>query len=220
MHASGRAAVLDGTHGREDAPWVTGRWGPSVVGLIADDPAPSLDELTRKASTVAGPGHWQSGRAGRAHLTVRALEPYADEDPGPDHLARWCAALERAFIAPLRFALDGLVLSPAGVMLRCRDLDGGADAARTSFGQELGDDGWLEDAVFETGRDPIWYCTLLHFAGPVVDPQALVEWVDARTDLALGEVRVDTLSVCRWNLDELGMAPTALAEVAVGAAEQ
>lgn len=211
MHASGRAAVLAGDHRCEGLPWQTGRWGHSVVALVDGDAAAALDELTRQAAEVAGPGHWQSARTGRAHVTVRALAPFSHDSADPDLVARYDAALAHAFAHPFSLTLDGLVLSSAGVMLRCSDLDGAADVTRARFGEALGPDGWLEDKVFRNGRDPIWYLTLVHFAGPVTDPQRLVDWVEARAELQVGELRVDTLSLCRWDLDDLGMAPTVLA---------
>jgi hypothetical protein len=210
MHASGRTAVLAGEHRREDLPWLTGRWGHSVVTILGGDPAASLDRLTRQAAEIAGPGHWQSGRRGRAHATVRALEPYSDDPPDEGTVARCWSVFEQVVGRPLHLSFDGLVLSPAGVMMRCRDLDGGADALRDSYGEALGPDGWLEDEVFAHGRDPVWYVTLLHFAGPLAAPGALVDWVEARADLPLGEVQLDTFSLCRWDLDDLGMAPTVL----------
>jgi 2'-5' RNA ligase len=213
MHASGRAAVLEGCHRREDAPWVTRRWGLSVVAIIEGDAAAALDRLTGEASEVAGAGHWQSARRGRAHVTVRALAPFSHAAADPVVVARYVAALERAATNPFELTLDGMVLSPAGVLLRCGAPGGEADATRARFGEALGADGWLEDEMFANGRDPIWYLTLLHFAGPIADPDALVGWVERQGEVALGSVRVDALSLCRWDLDEHGMAPTVLASV-------
>jgi hypothetical protein len=188
-----------------------------VVAVLAGDAAASLDELTVQVAAIAGPGHWESGRSGRAHVTIRALEPYSHDPPGSLVMTRSWSAFEGIFVEPLQLALDGLLLAPAGVMLRCRDLDGAGDALRSAYGTALGTDDWFEDQVFARGRDPIWYCTLLHFAGLISDPPGLVEWVEARADRSVGRVSLDTFSLCRWNLDEVGMAPTALHTTTLGA---
>lgn len=210
LHEAGRQAVLSGKQQCEALPQQSGRWGHSVVSILDGDAAASLDGLTQQASALAGPGHWESGRVGRAHVTIRALQPYSDDPADPAVVSRTWSAFEQVFVAPVRLSLDGLLLAPAGVMVRCTDLDGEADTLRSSFGHTLGADGWFEDHAFATGRDPIWYCTILHFVGPVTDPQGLVEWVDERSELDLGEVRLDTFSLCRWDLDEHGMAPSEL----------
>lgn len=210
LHAAGRSAVLAGEHRCEEVPWVSGRWGHSVVSILDGDAAASLDGLTSEAVELAGTGHWESGRLGRAHVTIRALEPYSDDPPDEDRVDRTWSAFERVVAAPLRLSIDGLVLAAAGVMVRMRDLDGEADTGRAAYGQALGDDGWFEDQVFATGRDPIWYCTILHFAASILDPQGLVAWVDERTELDLGAVELDSFSLCRWDLDDIGMAPTPL----------
>jgi hypothetical protein len=218
LHQSGRDAVLAGEHRCEDVPWVTGRWGHSVVSILDGDAAASLDGITTQAAALAGPGHWCSGRAGRAHVTIRALEPYSDEPVEPDRVTRTWSVFEQVLVRPLQLTLDGLILSPAGVMVRCRDLDGEADSLRSAYGVALGPDGWLEDSVFARGRDPIWYCTLLHFAGPIADPVGLVAWVEERVEHPLGRIRLDTFSLCRWTLDAHGMAPTRLATRSLGTA--
>jgi hypothetical protein len=216
LHRSGRSAVLAGKHRCEDVPWVSGRWGRSVVSILDGDAAASLDALTAEMAEMAGPGHWCSGLEGRAHVTIRALEPYSEQPVDPDRVARSWSAFERVFVRPLQLSLDGLIVAPAGVMLRCTDLDGGGDSLRRAYGRALGPDGWFEDAVFGGGRDPIWYCTLVHFAGPISDPADLVGWVEDRTDHPLGRVELDTFSLCRWTLDAHGMAPTRLATKQVG----
>lgn len=47
---------------------------------------------------------------------------------------------------------------------------------RHTLGAELGDDAHHEGLVCD--RD-LWYATLVHFRGPVADPEGLIEWADA-----------------------------------------
>ena len=212
--AAGRAAVLSGEHHAEAAPAETGRWGPSVVFLPSGGLAASLDRLTHEAAAVL-PGHWHSGATGAAHVTVRALEPYADGSLGSDRAVRYRAALASAAdgLGAVQLNFEGLVLSVGTVMAWATNPDGRADELRRRFAAELGADGWLEDTAFKTGRDPIWYSSLLHFAGPIESPANAVEWVDARRDTAIGEQSFESAALCRWEFDARCMLPSIIGAV-------
>lgn len=206
--AAGRSAVLSGGHGTEGEPAVSGRWGPSAVLLPSGALATSLGEVTDEVVEILGDGHWPSGGPGRAHVTVRALEPYAESVPR-DRVARYLSAMTRALqeVGPVRLEFTGVGLSPSGVMACAASVDGAADQLRDRLEVHLGDDGWLEQAAFERGRDPIWYFTLIHFAGPISDAGAIVSWVDQRSGLTLGVETFDSMALCSWSFDGCAMAP-------------
>lgn len=212
---NGRAAVLSGRHDTEVPPSQSGRWGLSVVLLPSSDLARSLDDLTNEATETIGDGHWRSGGMGRAHVTVRALEPYGDTPVPTGRANRYILALERAItgLRAVRLELEGLALSAGTVMARARCTDGTANELRQRLGTELGDDGWLEDRHFENGRDPIWYCSLVHFAGPITAPARLVKWVDSRTDIHIGGESFASVYLCRWDFDGTATAPVVIASV-------
>lgn len=214
---AGCEAVRAGRHGIEISPAEGGRWGPSVVFRPSGDLAQRLEQLTRAAAGVAGGDHWLSGLCGYAHITVRALEPFSADAPPPDRLGRYVHALRRSTCGETaRFAFEAPLISPSRLMIRCRPTTTSADGLRRRYGEELGRDGWLEDIVFPAGRDPIWYCSLLHFGSRVLHPERLITWVLDRKDLATGEVAFDTMELCRWDDDGLAMAPTPLAGIATG----
>jgi hypothetical protein len=206
--AAGRSAVLRGDHSIEGAPVETGRWGPSVVLLPSGALASALDSLTGELQEVLGEGHWPSGGRGRAHITVRALERYTPSVP-PDRSARYLLAMARALqdVGPVTLGFDGVGLSPGSVVAWATTSDGRADRLRERLEEELGDDAWLERAAFENGRDPIWYCSLMHFARPITEPGELVRWIDHRSATALGAETFDTLSLCNWTFDGSAMVP-------------
>ncbi|HEX7165929.1 MAG TPA: hypothetical protein VF230_03005 [Acidimicrobiales bacterium] len=211
----GRAAVLTGSHRVEAPPAEGGRWGPSVVFLVGDAAADALDGVTRETLAACGQGtHWPSGSDGYAHVTVRALEPYPRAVVAAERVDRYAAALTRAMqnLGEVVLAFDGMVVSPAGVLATATSRDGVADELRSRLAAELGPDGWLEND--HVRRDPIWYCTLVHFAGPLADARRLVDWVDARRRLRVADATFGSASVCRWDFDGVAMAPTPLAEVA------
>lgn len=218
LFAAGEQAVWDGTHAVEGDPGSTGRWGASVVLLPGGKLADRLDELAWAAGTAAGGGHWHSGGLGRAHVTVRALEPCA-EVVDPDRLVRYRAALQRALhrVGSLAFEFSGLGTSVGGVMVSARPTGSGPDELRSRLGSELGADGWLENAHFGSGRDPIWYCSILHFASPVTDPERLLAWTRRNADAGLGTHAFDSVNVCTWAHDGRGMAPGVAASVPTAA---
>jgi hypothetical protein len=215
IHVVGRAAVVDGTHDLEVAPSVSGRWGPSVVALPTGDLAGSLDRLTAEVIDIAGPRHWASGSAGRAHVTVRSLEKPAERPTPPDRIHRYTTAIDRALISvgPFTLDFDGVVIGRRGVVVTATSPDGSADALRERLGTELGADGAYESSVFDGGRPPTWHCSLVHFAGPIARPEQLVDWVDANRHRDVGREMFDALALCRWNLDRQGMVPFELAYV-------
>lgn len=196
----GREAVLAGTHYRDTRPVDGGRWGMSVA-LLPDAVATStLARLTAEAMAVAGPWHWPTGAPESVHFTVRAMEAYRSDIPTGDPLAGRCmAALTRAAARcrPVRFRLGGLTLTPSGVMAGAYPVDDAADEFADRLGEALGPDGWFE-ADFH--RD-IWYATLVHFTGEIRDPSGLVEWVDRRRDLDLGEATIDGAELLRFRYD-------------------
>ena len=212
---AGRAAVLTGRHRVEGPPSETGRWGPSAVVLASGELARTLDQLADDAADVAGGVHWRTGGDGRGHATVRALEPHSGAAPDAAVSTRYVTALQRASagIGPIALEFDGIVLAPASIMVTGRSPDGAADELRRRLGEELGTDGWLEDAVFDRGRDPIWYCTILHFAGPIDRPSALVDWVERRRHADIGRESFDSVTLCTWSFDGIGMRPECIARV-------
>jgi hypothetical protein len=91
--------VSAGRHQRDSPPVEGGRWPVSVVlRPPADtDLIHRLDEITAEAAALAGPDHWQTGQAGSAHLTVRALETYRSEVECTEPvIQRYQSAMHRA----------------------------------------------------------------------------------------------------------------------------
>lgn len=177
-----------------------GRYGTSVVFLPAQADAQRLSAVAEVLLAVAGPIHWPTGSAETVHFTVRALEPFRADIPADDPLMRrGAAALERAASrsGPVRLRLRGMVLTSGGVMACAYPVDDGPQRFAASLADALGDDGWFERNFDRS----IWYTTLLHFAGEVSDPGALVEWVRSRNQLDLGEVLFDQAHLLRWRFN-------------------
>lgn len=200
LFARGRAAVLAGSHYRDSPPVDGGRWGLSVV--LRPDPASGdrLATVTDEALAVAGSGHWPTGAPEAVHFTVRAIEAHRSTLPADDPLVvRSAAALDRATrdLPPIGLALRGLTLTPSGVMACAYPVDSAADRFAARLGAELGDDAWFE-ADFHRN---IWYATLVHFAGPIADPAAVVEWVAARRHRSLGTVEVTIAELVRFRFN-------------------
>jgi hypothetical protein len=192
------ALITTGRHQRDSLPQEGGRWPVSVVlPPPLDSPlSRRLDTLTSEAAALAGPGHWQTGQPGSAHLTVRALEGYREVIP-PDDAAiqRYRAAIERAAPGPTRFRVTGLTLTPGSVMACAVPLDASADDFMDRLTTELGPDGWFERPH---GRRDIWYLNLLHFTTSVTHPEKLIGWVAGHRRTELGEVRITGAELVRF----------------------
>jgi hypothetical protein len=204
LFATAAPLILRGAHQRDRPPREGGRWPVSVVlrPPIDSDLAQRLDAVTAEAAELAGPGHWQTGQLGSAHLTVRALEGYratiAPDDPA---IERYLSALRRAAIGPTQFRVTGLTLTPGSVMACAIPLDGAADAFMDRFATELGPDDWFERPY---GRRDIWYLNLVHFTSAIANPLKLIDWVAERRTTTIGEVEIGAPELVRFCLQDGG----------------
>jgi len=193
--------IATGRHRRDTVPEEGGRWPVSVVLRPAADGDLSrrLDDLTRSAAELAGPGHWHTGRTGSAHLTVRALEWYrAIVDPTESAIHRYRAAIERAAAdcGPTRIEVVGLTLTDRTVMAAAEPLDDQADLFLDRLAEELGTDAWLE---IPYGRRDIWYFNLLHFTTAIEEPEALIDWVTAHREHPIGAETIPAAELVRFH---------------------
>jgi hypothetical protein len=195
--------IATGRHRRDTVPEEGGRWPVSVVLRPAADGELSrrLDDLTRSAAELAGPGHWHTGRTGSAHLTVRALEWYrAIVDPAEPAISRYRAAMDRAAAdcGPARIEVVGLTLTDRTLMAAAVSLDDQADLFLDRLAEELGPDAWLE---IPFGRRDIWYLNLLHFTTDIEQPKALIDWVTAHREHPIGTETIPAAELVRFHHD-------------------
>jgi hypothetical protein len=211
LFTEGAAALAAGSHGLQEVPAEGGtRWGVSV--LLRPDPgaAAALETLARDSAAVAGDGHWLTGSMANSHLTMRALEyprdDIRDDDPC---IARYADALRTAVagVGPLSFEVIGLTLTPLSVMACVLPVGEVPDRLSAAYADALGPDAWLEREF----RREIWYLNILHFAAPVPDPRALIDWVAERREVTPIPVRVTEIEIATWQFTGSGMAPRRLA---------
>lgn len=181
---------------------------PPVAGPLSQ----TLDRLTAEAAALAGAtgdgaaggggggagGHWQTGQAGSAHLTVRALEFYRPSvDPDEPVIKRYLSAMERAAttVGPARIEVTGLTLTPGTVMASAVAVDDQADRFMDQLKEELGPDAWHE---LDYGRRDIWYLNLLHFTTDIPSPEPLISWVEAHRSISLGEATIRSAELVRF----------------------
>ena len=113
---------------------------------------------------------------------------------------------------PITFTLGGVILTPISIMVRAKSEGPQADRLSTALAEALGEAGWYE-ADFTRN---IWYLNVVHFAGPLVDAAALVEWVQARRDLDLGTTTSARVDLARWDFTSGGAPiPTCLASASL-----
>jgi hypothetical protein len=112
-------------------------------------------------------------------------------------LASGRAAADARYASAFDALLVGLTLTPSGVMACAVPVDCAADRLANRLADELGADGYLE-AGFDRN---IWYATLLHFTGELLQPAALVEWVAERRRTDLGITLADRTHLMRFRYD-------------------
>ena len=196
----GRDAVLSGTHECDKQPVDGGRWGIAVILKPGATLTARLGEITKEAMRLAGSHHWPPGSPGALHFTVRALEWFRSEVRGDDpSVARYLAALERTAkrVKPVSLTVQGLTLTPSCVMACAAPAGPTAGDFAQALAEELGADGWLEQD-FHRG---IWYATLVHFAGPIDEPAALVDWVGRRREALVAQAVFDTAQLVRYTFN-------------------
>jgi hypothetical protein len=208
--------VLTGTHRVERAP-VSGdpRW--AVGAVLRPDPsaAQAIEQVARAAAAVVGANHWLAGAARSSHLSLRRhLEPRRRPISAGDRLAaRYAAALRTAAksAGPVRFAITGLILTPASVMARAIPADAAADDLAAVFDAAL-----YAEGCYEAGSTPdLWYVNLTYFTGPVRDADELAAWTEARQQMKVTDVRVTEIQVARWRHTATGMMPVVLASASL-----
>ncbi|NUR63616.1 MAG: hypothetical protein HOV87_33890 [Catenulispora sp.] len=218
LFAKGASAVLGGEHGIEVPPEQGGRrYGVSAVLRPDPQAAAAIEAVARDAAAVAGAGHWLTGAADSSHLTMRALEWPRGEQVGSEDpcVERYVAALRTALvgIGPLEFTVTGLTLTTLSVMACALPVGDAPDRLSAAFAEALGPDAWFEhDLGFHRG---IWYLNVLHFAAPIRQPRALVDWVAERRTGTPVPVRVPEVEIVAWRFTGAGMTPVRLAAVAV-----
>jgi hypothetical protein len=161
-----------------------------------------LESWMWEALGRAGAGHYRTGLATCSHLTVRALEPRCEERTRSDPVALgWRRALARAAAAtsPLRFRLTGVTLAAGSVMAQLEPVDAAPWVFMADLTEALG-----PLASYESGRD-IWYVNLVHFTGPIGDPDGLVEWVAAHRSVPPIEFAVPDVELVTFDLDPHGV---------------
>jgi hypothetical protein len=196
----GREAVLSGTHDCDKQPVDGGRWGVAVILRPDASLTQHLAALTDDILRLAGIHHWPTGSPNVVHFTVRALEWFRSDVPeGDPSVGRYLAALERAAkrARPVGLAVNGLTLTPSCVMACAATVDDSATDFAQALADELGADGWLERDFQRT----IWYSTLVHFAGPIDDPRALVDWVGRRREMPVTEASFTTAQLVRYSFN-------------------
>lgn len=212
LHAEGRWAVLTGTHQVECAPADGGpRWAAGAVLRPGPRAAQAIEQVARAAAAVVGANHWLAGAARSSHLSLRRhLEPRRRPIPAGDQLvARYAAALRAAAkpAGPVRFAVTGLILTPASVMARALPADAAADDLAAAFDAALHAQG-----CHEAGSIPVlWYVNLVYFTGPVHAADELAAWTQARQQMTVTDVQVTEMQIVRWQYTITGMRPVALA---------
>ena len=215
IHQRGRSAVLAGRE-RLDVPPGPGstRWGLSLDVRLDPAAEQHLEALATVASAHAGPGQWLTGARGSSHLTVTYLERTWREVGADDEDVRRYAALMAALAAgtpPLRWRITGLALADRGVLAMAEPVDAAPGAFRAAVLERLGGLG-AEEAGY---RGSTWWATLVHFATPVADRAALVDWVDARLSLPPVLFTAERVQVVRYAYDGVRTAPVALSAAAL-----
>ncbi|MEU0566715.1 hypothetical protein ABZ297_15165 [Nonomuraea sp. NPDC005983] len=193
--ARGRVALLEGKADYERPPVEGGaRWGAAAVlrpvGLVLEQ----LTDLAKSVGEAAGPGHWIHG-CETLHFTLRSLERYRQvvPDDDPCRLA-YAASLGEAVagLPPVRIELRGVSPHVGGVLAVGYPVDDNLVTLQRRFAQSLrfrgvGDfESWVRDR---------WYVSLVHFAAPVTDPEAVVDWCDEHADVPIGLAEIKAADI-------------------------
>lgn len=160
-----------------------------------------LDEFTQQIVDIAGDDHFQTGRTGSAHVTLRALDRFRpDARPDDPAVSRYASAMARtaAAIGPVSLKLTGLTLTTGGVMAQLEPTDERCWELLRRLRVELGADGWCEG---DWQRDLV-HSSLLHFAGDIANPAALVDWIRQRRRIDPVAVELGAMLLVRYTYRE------------------
>jgi hypothetical protein len=146
------------------------------------------------------------------------LEPRSSEPLNPVDFEQYVAAVGRAAvdIRSVSFEFVGLAASAGTVMACAHSVDGRANELRHRLQIELGEYGWLENNHFASGRDPIWYATLVNFTGPLENPEHFIDWFSRSRSINLGTAEFGQVELCRWTFQDLRMVPEVIRPIRLG----
>ncbi|MFD0556155.1 hypothetical protein ACFQ3B_03745 [Stackebrandtia endophytica] len=203
FYEDGRRALLAGRITREVPP--TGgrnRWGWSLIIRPGGQSMARLATLANQAAAVAGDGHWVHDSRS-LHMTVRVLER-----PGalpPERIAAYASAMDETAADLRSFTVDyrGVAAHSGGVLALAHWTLDGPPLLYDRLAIALAERG-LVDRDAGRHRD-LWYAGLLHFAAPVTNVSALLEWTEFRRDLSIGGSRCDRLELVNWTYTGSGV---------------
>jgi hypothetical protein len=104
--------------------------------------------------------------------------------------------------APVRLRLTGVTLTAGGVMVQAEPVGDAPWELMRRLRAALGPLAWYEDQWQE--RD-IWYASIVHFAGPLLDAAGLVEWARERRTSLSHDLVLDALTLTRFRYVEDGV---------------
>ena len=210
LYDQGRAALAAGDVRPEQPLEENGsRWGAAAVLRPKGPVLQRLAELSESIGRAASPGHW-AHRVSGLHFTLRSLEHFRSSIP-PDDPRRtgYAQALDAAAdgLPPIRVEMRGVCPHAAGVIVVGYPVDETLADLQARFAAELrardlaGFESWVRDR---------WYVSLIHFAGQVVDTDAVIAWCDERRNMQVGVVDLDVTEIARWHYFGVGVRLEAL----------
>jgi len=199
LYDQGRAALAAGDVRPEQPLQENGkRWGAAAVLRPKGPVLRRLAELSDSIGRAAGSGHW-AHRISGLHFTLRSLEHFRSSIPDNDpRRTAYAQALDAAAegLPPTQVEMRGVCPHPAGVILVGYPVDDTLVDLQGRFAAELRA---RDLAGFESWIRNRWYLSLIHFAGPLVDVDAVIAWCDERRNMLVGVVDLDVAEIARWH---------------------
>ena len=163
-----------------------------------------LERLASDVATVVGTGHWVHD-VRSLHLTARVLERPSREGPTDDRIAAYASAMDDAAggMNPFDVEYRGVAAHSGGVLALAHWTPEGPPLLYDRLAIALAERGMVDR---DSGRNrDLWYTGLLHFAAPVTQVSALLEWTELRRDLSIGGNRCDRIELIKWNYTGSGL---------------
>lgn len=199
FYRAGRADLLAGKVDADEPPVDGGpRWGVSAILRPRGDVVERLRSVAASIAHMIGPGHWVHGKES-LHTTLRSFEPYSTRDMDDDlRVGAYADAVAEACdgFAPVSLTLQGVAPHSGGIMMVGKEEPQGLPLLQQRLAAALQARDVVDDEADFT-RD-LWYVQLVHFAGPVHDPTALVKWGDERREEVFGTCIYNEVEIVRW----------------------
>lgn len=172
------------------------RWGVSVIMRLQGEVAERLTGVVAQLSQWTGPQHLRY-QLSNLHTTLGTIEFYREPVASDDeYVQQYEETLQKvaAQFPPIQINYRGLTANQMSVMAQGWPVDETLQQLRTTFHAQL----QQEKHLAGPGVRDLAHASLIVFAGPLLNPQGCVSFVEQQRQTNFGTATINTLELVKY----------------------